>query len=95
MYESLGEASGRTVTPETPFEELAAWAAELGIEVPHPIHGKYVEELWEHFVKPGLVRPTFTSEPGLDIRGGAGQVRTQQAQDDACLADEAHACLLL
>ena len=66
MYASLSEASGRTVTPETPFEELAAWAAELGIEVKHPIHGKYVEELWEHFVKPELTRPTFVTDFPVD-----------------------------
>jgi len=66
MYESLSAASGRTVTPDTPFEELAAWAEELGIEVKHPIHGKYVEELWEHFVKPGLTRPTFVMDFPVD-----------------------------
>jgi len=66
MYESLSDASGRTVTPETPFEELEAWAGELGIEVRHPIHGKYVEELWEHFVKPDLVRPTFVMDFPVD-----------------------------
>jgi len=66
MYESLSAASGREVGPETPFEELAAWAAELGIEVRHPIHGKYVEELWEHFVKPDLVRPTFVMDFPVD-----------------------------
>src|SRR5690606_20712390 len=60
MYDSLSEASGRTITPETPTEELAAFAAELGIPKPqHPTHGKWVEELWEHFVKGELTRPTF------------------------------------
>jgi lysyl-tRNA synthetase class 2 len=66
MYASLSEASGREVAPETPFEELSAWAAELGIQVGHPIHGKYVEELWEHFVKPGLTRPTFVMDFPVD-----------------------------
>lgn len=66
MYASLSEASGRTVTPETPFEELAAWAAELEIDVKHPIHGKYVEELWEHYVKPELTRPTFVTDFPID-----------------------------
>jgi len=66
MYASLSEASGRTVTPETPFEELEAWAEELGIDVKHPIHGKYVEELWEHFVKPELTRPTFVTDFPVD-----------------------------
>ena len=32
----------------------------------HPIPGKLVEELWEHFVKPTLVRPTFVMDFPLD-----------------------------
>ena len=43
-----------------------AIATPLGIEVQHPIPGKYVEELWEHFVKPGLTRPTFVMDFPLD-----------------------------
>ena len=66
MYESLAAASGREVSPQTPFEELRAWADELGIEVAHPIHGKYVEELWEHYVKPELTRPTFVMDFPVD-----------------------------
>ena len=38
----------------------------MGIEVKHPIHGKYVEELWEHFVKGGLERPTFVRDFPVD-----------------------------
>lgn len=66
MYSSLSEAGGRTITPDTPLDELAAWAAELDIDVKHPTHGKYVEELWEHFVKPGLTRPTFVTDFPVD-----------------------------
>jgi lysyl-tRNA synthetase class 2 len=68
MYESLSDAAGRTVTPETSFEELQALAAEAGVEVPEKIatHGKLVEELWEHFVKGGLERPTFVMDFPLD-----------------------------
>ena len=67
MYDSLSEASGRTITPETPTEELAAFAAELGIPKPqHPTHGKWVEELWEHFVKGELTRPTFVMDFPID-----------------------------
>ena len=33
---------------------------------PHAIHGKLVEELWEHFVKPGLERPTFVMDFPVD-----------------------------
>jgi lysyl-tRNA synthetase class 2 len=66
MFDSLSEAVGRTITPETPIEELRELAEQEGIVVPHPIHGKYIEELWEHFVKSGLVRPTFVRDFPID-----------------------------
>ncbi|AWB87270.1 lysine--tRNA ligase [Mycetocola zhujimingii] len=66
MFESLSEAAGVEITPETPLEELKALADREGIVVPHPIHGKYVEELWEHFVKGGLVAPTFVMDFPVD-----------------------------
>lgn len=66
LYESLSEASGKTITPDTPDAELQAWAGELGIEVKVPTHGKLVEELWEHFVKPGLTSPTFVMDYPVD-----------------------------
>ena len=68
MYDSLSQAAGRAITPETSFAELTAFAAEVGVEVPEKIatHGKLVEELWEHFVKPGLTRPTFVMDFPLD-----------------------------
>ncbi|MEL4320478.1 lysine--tRNA ligase [Leifsonia sp. YIM 134122] len=66
MYGSLSEAVGREITPETPIEELRAIAASEGVEVEHPLHGKYVEELWEHFVKGDLVRPTFVMDFPVD-----------------------------
>ena len=67
MFGSLSEAVGRTITPETPFDELVAIAEAEGVDLPpHPIHGKLVEELWEHFVKPGLTRPTFVMDFPLD-----------------------------
>jgi len=66
MYDSLSAAAGTTITPATPLDELKALAAAEGVEVDHPIHGKYVEELWEHFVKGGLVRPTFVLDFPVD-----------------------------
>ena len=66
MYDSLVEASGLSVTPQTPVEELLAHAATLDIEVQHPTHGKLVEELWEHYVKVDLVRPTFVMDFPVD-----------------------------
>jgi lysyl-tRNA synthetase class 2 len=67
MYESLTEAYNKAYpqssylafTPETPANELQIIAEREGIEVNLPNHGKLIEELWEHFVKGSLVRPTF------------------------------------
>ena len=66
MYDSLNTAAGLNVTPHTPVEELIAHAATVGVEVHLPTHGKLVEELWEHYVKTGLVRPTFVMDFPVD-----------------------------
>ncbi len=68
MYGSLSDAAGTRITPETSLEELTALASSVGVEVPEKVatHGKYVEELWEHFVKGGLERPTFVMDFPLD-----------------------------
>ena len=62
MYESLSEASGIPITPETSKDELQDLADRLELEVQHPTAGKLVEELWEHFVKSKLERPTFVAD---------------------------------
>src|SRR5690606_14258185 len=64
--DSLNAAWGLSVTPQTPGDELVAHAATLDIEGHLPTHGKYVEELWEHFVKGGLERPTFVMDFPVD-----------------------------
>ncbi len=66
MYESLSAATDIMITPQTPLAELKALAEREGLEIDHPIRGKYVEELWEHFVKGGLVRPTFVMDFPID-----------------------------
>ncbi|MDM4761642.1 lysine--tRNA ligase [Galbitalea sp. SE-J8] len=66
MYGSLSAAAGVEITPGTPLAELEALAAREGVEVTLPTHGKYVEELWEHFVKGGLTRPTFVMDFPVD-----------------------------
>ena len=68
MYDSLSEASGATITPQTLARRAARRSPrEAGVEVPpHATHGKLVEELWEHFVKGGLERPTFVMDFPLD-----------------------------
>jgi lysyl-tRNA synthetase class 2 len=62
MYDSLSEAAGVEITPETSVAELQKLADKEGVEVHLANHGKLVEELWEHFVKEGLSRPTFVMD---------------------------------
>jgi lysyl-tRNA synthetase class 2 len=66
MFESLSKAAGVEITPDTPMAELKKLADKVEIEIDHPLHGKYVEELWEHFVKPGLKSPTFVMDFPVD-----------------------------
>ncbi|VXB38647.1 lysyl-tRNA synthetase [Microbacterium sp. 8M] len=67
MYDSLSAAAGRTFTPSDSVEELIAFAEASGVDVPpHATHGKLIEELWEHFVKGGLERPTFVMDFPVD-----------------------------
>jgi lysyl-tRNA synthetase class 2 len=66
MFESLSAAAGQEITPSTPMAELKKIADRVEIEIDHPLHGKYVEELWEHFVKPGLKKPTFVMDFPVD-----------------------------
>ncbi len=66
MFESLSEAAGVEITPNTDIAELKKLAKSVEIEIEHPLHGKYVEELWEHFVKSGLDKPTFVIDFPVD-----------------------------
>jgi lysyl-tRNA synthetase class 2 len=66
MFESLSKAAGVEVTPNTPIEDLNKLAKSVDIEIEHPLHGKYVEELWEHFVKNDLQKPTFVIDFPVD-----------------------------
>ena len=66
MFESLSKACGQEITPETPIAELKKLAKSVDIDIEHPRHGKYVEELWEHFVKGDLVKPTFVIDFPVD-----------------------------
>ena len=66
LYDSLSDASGTRITPETSLTDLESMAQKVGIEVAQPTPGKYVEELWEHFVKESLTTPTFVMDYPLD-----------------------------
>jgi lysyl-tRNA synthetase class 2 len=66
MLDSLNAASGWQITAHTSLDELRGHADSVGVEVGQPTPGKYIEELWEHFVKPGLTRPTFVMDFPVD-----------------------------
>jgi lysyl-tRNA synthetase class 2 len=67
MYDSLSQAIGTEVTPQTPLDELARLADQAGVEVKIPTHGKYIEELWEHHVSASILdRPTFVRDFPVD-----------------------------
>ncbi len=68
MYESLSEDVGREVTPDTSIEELSAIADEHNVDLEGVFrsHGKYVEELWEHFYSDRLWAPTFVVDFPVD-----------------------------
>jgi lysyl-tRNA synthetase class 2 len=66
MFESLSKAAGVEITPETDIAVLKKLADKEGLEIDHPLHGKYVEELWEHFVKGDLQKPTFVMDFPVD-----------------------------
>jgi lysyl-tRNA synthetase class 2 len=66
VYDSLSEASGTQITPDTDLASLADMAKKLDIQVAQPTHGKLVEELWEHFVIGSLSAPTFVMDYPVD-----------------------------
>lgn len=83
MYDSLSDALGEQITPETSVEHLLTFAEklELAFDPRSTNHGKLVEGLWEHLVGDHLVAPTFvrdfpveTSPLTRDHRRVRGQV---------------------
>ena len=77
MYESLSAAAGVEITPQTPMSQLKQLADRVDIDIDHPLPGKYVEELWEHFVKAGLERPTFVMDFPVDTSPLVREHRSQ------------------
>lgn len=64
MYDSLSEAIGREVAPDTSVADLQRLceAVELSVDPKRVNHGKLVEELWEHHVGSTLTAPTFVRD---------------------------------
>ncbi|MCU1500094.1 MAG: lysS [Acidimicrobiales bacterium] len=67
LFGALSEAAGLEITVETPMAELRALADKNGVPVaPHYGPGKLVEELFDHFVVPSLINPTFVRDYPVD-----------------------------
>jgi lysyl-tRNA synthetase, class II len=67
MFDSLSQALGAEVTPQTPLGQLRGFADEVGISYdPKAIAGKLVEELFEHLVIKTFTGPTFVRDFPLD-----------------------------
>lgn len=64
MYESLSQAVGQEITPQTSVAELSELAAtyEVKLAPQHVNHGKLVEELWEATAGADLWEPTFVMD---------------------------------
>ncbi|RBY94947.1 lysine--tRNA ligase [Blastococcus sp. TBT05-19] len=67
LFDLVSEAVGETVTPQTPIEQLRAFAErhDIGVD-PAWIHGKVVEEIFEALVQPSLQEPTFVMDYPVD-----------------------------
>ncbi|BDZ42613.1 lysine--tRNA ligase [Paraoerskovia sediminicola] len=68
LYDSLSEALGEEITPQTARETLVAHAdrLEVGYDPKSATHGKLVELLWEHLVGDHLWAPTFVRDFPVD-----------------------------
>nr|WP_194306625.1 lysine--tRNA ligase [Dietzia natronolimnaea] len=63
--EAVGNTDEDTVTVDSTVEELTELAGEVGLEVPSGrgwLHGKLVEELWEHLCGDQLEGPVFVRD---------------------------------
>ncbi|WP_166826664.1 lysine--tRNA ligase [Brevibacterium limosum] len=80
MYDSLSEESGVEVTPETGMDVLDKIAADNDVDLGGVFrsHGKYVEELWEHFYQDKLWAPTFVTDFPVDTSPLVREHRTKK-----------------
>ncbi|MDO5719764.1 MAG: lysine--tRNA ligase [Actinomycetaceae bacterium] len=67
FYESISEAVGEDITPDTPIERLREIAQQRGLAIPdHAVAGKIAEEIFEHAVGDHLWEPTFVRDYPVD-----------------------------
>jgi lysyl-tRNA synthetase class 2 len=67
MFPALSEAIGEEITPATPIEHLQKLAAAVEMKPEKTwVHGKYIEELFEHYVISTFDSPTFVRDFPVD-----------------------------
>ncbi len=68
LYDSLSQALGEEITPQTSIEQLFGLVDRFDLQVDRgrQNHGKLVEELWEHHVGATLHAPTFVLDYPVD-----------------------------
>ena len=67
LYGALSAAAGVEITGLTPMADLVALAERAGVAVaPHYGPGKLAEELFDHFVVPTLIQPTYVRDFPVD-----------------------------
>jgi lysyl-tRNA synthetase class 2 len=67
LFDSVSKALGEEVAPHTSYEKLVEYAKKAGLSVdPKWIHGKLVEELFEHLVIETFAGPTFVTGYPID-----------------------------
>lgn len=60
LFESVSSALGEEISASTPYAQLVEYAKKVNLSVdPKWIHGKLVEELFEHLVIKTFTKPTF------------------------------------
>jgi lysyl-tRNA synthetase class 2 len=60
LFDSVSQALGEEVSASTPYKTLLEYAKKVGLSVdPKWIHGKLIEELFEHLVIKTFTKPTF------------------------------------
>jgi len=68
MRDAIYEASGLDIAVLGDYDTLYAAVQAKGVEIePQPTWGKLVEELFETFVEPNLIQPTFLLDFPIDI----------------------------
>ena len=67
LFDSVSKALGEELAPHTSYEKLVECAKKVGLSVdPKWIHGKLVEELFEHLVIETFAGPTFVTGYPID-----------------------------